>query len=351
MNNKKALVLVVDDDESIRLFLKRQMERDGYRVAMAENGADAIEKVNHEAPDLVLLDAMMPGIDGFRVLEILKASEASRTIPVIMVTALQDQASRMRALTAGAEEFLTKPIDRNEVSLRVRNMLLLKQYSNLLAHENRLLGEMVEERSRKVLASYRETIATLSRAVAYKDEITGAHVRRISFYTAELASAMGMDATFCETIHYASPMHDIGKMAIPDAILLKPGPLTAEEWAIMKTHTTLGARLLGKGDSPYLQMGAEIALSHHERWDGTGYPAGLKGELIPVSARIMNICDQYDALRSERPYKAAFSHQTAVAVLSGGDDKTSPDHFDPEMLVAFGRCAQRFREIFETVAD
>jgi putative two-component system response regulator len=351
MNNKKALVLVVDDDESIRVFLQRQMELDGYRVAMAQDGAEAIRKVDEEAPDIVLLDAMMPGIDGFRVLEILKAAETTRTIPIIMVTALQDQKSRMRALKAGAEEFLSKPIDRNEVSLRVRNMLLLKQYSNFLAQENRLLGEIVEERSREVLASYRETIETLSRAVAYKDEVTGGHVRRISFYTAELASAIGMDAGFCDTIRYASPMHDVGKVAIPDAILLKAGPLSDAEWEIMKTHTTLGAQLLGKGDSPYLQMGAEIALNHHERWDGTGYPAGLQGELIPVSARIMNICDQYDALRSERPYKLALAHAAAVAVLTGGDGKTSPCHFDPGMLAAFVRAEQRFRDIFETVAD
>jgi putative two-component system response regulator len=209
----------------------------------------------------------------------------------------------------------------------------------------------VEERSRQVLASYRETIKTLSRAVAYKDEVTGAHVHRISFYTAELASAIGMNAAFCETIRYASPMHDIGKVAIPDAILLKAGPLTEAEWVIMKSHTTLGAQLLGGGDSPYLQMGAEIALNHHERWDGAGYPAGLEGERIPVSARIMNICDQYDALRSERPYKKALSHAAAVAVLGGGDGKTSRYHFDPEILLAFTRCEDRFREIYQTIAD
>jgi putative two-component system response regulator len=350
-NNKKPLVLIVDDDESVRALLQRQMELDGYRVASAEDGATAVIKADEEPPDIVLLDALMPVMDGFETAEILKASEHSRNTPIIMVTALADRESRLRALKAGAQEFLTKPIDRSEVSLRVRNMLMLREYSNFLADQNRVLGQMVEERSQQVLASYRETIETLSRAAGYKDEVTGTHVRRISHYTEELASALGMNAGFCETIRYASQMHDIGKMAIPDAILLKAGALTHDEWAVMKTHTTLGAQLLSRGNSPYLRMGAEIALNHHERWDGAGYPAGIKGELIPISARIMNICDQYDALRSERPYKKALSHGTAVEAITVGDGRTLPSHFDPDILRAFTRCAERFRSIFESIAD
>ena len=327
------------------------MALDGYRVASAEDGPSALRKADDMAPDIVLLDAMMPGMDGFQVAETLKSAEHTRTIPIIMVTALDDQGSRLRALKAGAQEFLTKPIDRNEVSLRVRNMLMLREYSNFLADQNRILGVMVEERTHQVLASYRETIETLSRAATYKDEITGAHVSRISHYTEEMARTIGMNAGFCETIRYASQMHDIGKIAIPDAILLKTGPLTHDEWAIMKTHTTLGAQLLKGGDSPYLQMGAEIALHHHERWDGAGYPGGLKGPLIPLSARIMNICDQYDALRSERPYKRALSHDTAVEAITVGDGRTLPSHFDPDIVAAFRLSAGRFRDIFESVAD
>ena len=351
MTNNKPLVLVVDDDEGIRALLQRQMELDGYRVASAEDGCMALDKVREETPDIVLLDALMPGMDGFQVAESLKASERTSTIPIIMVTALDDKDSRLRALKAGAQEFLAKPVDRNEVSLRVRNMLMLREYSNFLADQNRVLGLMVEERSHQVLQSYRETIETLARAAAYKDEVTGGHVRRISHYTAELAVALGMNSGFCETIQYASQMHDIGKIAIPDAILLKPGALTHDEWAIMKTHTTLGARLLAKGDSPYLRMGAEIALHHHERWDGAGYPEGLKGQRIPISARIMNICDQYDALRSRRPYKAALSHDAVVEVIRVGDGRTMPSHFDPDILATFVRCAERFREIYHSIAD
>lgn len=350
-DKKKPLVLVVDDDEDIRALLTKQMEQDGYSVAKAEDGRDAIAAAGVVHPDVVLLDALMPEMDGFQVAEGLKSAEATRNVPIIMITALNDNESRLRALKVGVQEFLSKPIDRNEVSLRVRNMLMLKEYSNFLANQNRILEQRVEERSREVLESYRETIATLTRAASYKDEETGAHVRRISFYAEELAIALGMNAEFCETIHYASPMHDIGKIAVPDSILTKKGPLNEQEWTIMKSHTTVGAQLIGAGSSPYLQMGAEIALHHHERWDGGGYPAGLRGQRIPFSARIMNICDQYDALRSVRSYKTALSHETALEIITIGDGRTMPSHFDPDILEAFKRCAKRFEGIFETISD
>jgi putative two-component system response regulator len=347
----RPLVLVADDDEVVRTLLQMQMELDGYRVALAASGTEALRQAEAQTPDAILLDALMPDMDGFRVAEMLKSAERTRPVPIIMVTGMDDKASRLRGLRAGAQEFLAKPIDRTEVSLRVRNMLRLREYSNFLSSQNRVLGLMVEERSHEVLASYRETIETLSRAAAYKDEASGTHVRRISHYAEELARAMGMNAAFCETIHYASQMHDIGKIAIPDSILLKVGPLTHDEWEVMKTHTTLGARLLGRGDSPYLQMGAEIALGHHERWDGGGYPSGLKGQVIPISARIMNICDQYDALTSERPYKKALSPEAAFEVLSRGDGRTRPSHFDPDILEAFRRCEARFREVCRSIVD
>jgi cyclic di-GMP phosphodiesterase len=346
-----SVVLVVDDDQSMRLLLQRQMENDGYRVVTAEDGLTAIDKATANPPDVVLLDALMPGMDGFQVAEALKSCERTRTVPVIMVTVLDDQQSKLRALKAGAQEFISKPVDRTEVSLRVQNVLMLKQYSNLLADQNRVLEQRVQERSQQVLTGYRETIATLTRAASYKDEVTGAHVHRISYYTEDIAQAIGMNPDFCESIRYASPMHDVGKIAIPDAILQKRGPLNHQEWEIMKSHSALGAQLLGTGDSPYLRMGAEIALSHHERWDGGGYPGHLKGQVIPISARIMNICDQYDALRSERSYKSALSHEAAVQIITAGDGRTMPTHFDPDVLEAFKRCAERFREIYESIGD
>ena len=351
MTETTSTVLIVDDDESMRELLRRMMEDAGYEVAVAPDGISALEKASAQPPDVILLDAQMPVKDGFQVAETLKSKEHTRTVPIIMVTALNDPGSKLRALKAGVQEFLTKPVDRSELVLRVQNVLMLKQYSNFLADQNRLLEQMVKERSRQVLQSYRETITTLSRAAGYKDEETGAHVRRISYYTEDIALAVGMNHDFCEAIHYASPMHDIGKMAIPDSILTKRGPLTQQEWEIMKSHAVLGAQLLGSGDSPYLRMGAEIARHHHERWDGSGYPERLKGEVIPISARIMNICDQYDALRSERPYKKALSHEGALEIITVGDGRTMPGHFDPQVLAAFKRNAEHFRDIFETIKD
>ena len=349
--NKQPSVLVVDDDESMRALLKRQMELDGYRVVTAEDGAKALAECEAKLPDLVLLDVLMPGMDGFQVANQLRSSERTQSVPIIMVTVLEDQRSRLLALDAGVQEFVSKPIDRTELSLRVRNVLMLRDYGNLLAEQNQVLERRVEERSRQVVESYRETITTLCRAAGYKDQETGNHIQRISFYTEEIALALGMSRDFRETIHYASPMHDIGKIAIPDSILAKRGPLTDAEWQIMKSHAGLGAQLLGGGDSPYLRMGAEIALHHHERWDGSGYPARLKGDAIPISARIMNICDQYDALRSERPYKNALSHELTVEILTIGNERTMPTHFDPDVLDAFKRSAGRFREIFESIDD
>jgi putative two-component system response regulator len=353
MNEVKrpARVLVVDDEERNRRLLAAMLEADGYATSQAADGAQALDAARADPPDLILLDIMMPGMDGYEVARALKAGAATKAIPVVMVTSLDDRDSRLRGLEAGAEEFVTKPVDRSELRVRVKNLLHLKEFSDFLADHNRILDAQVRERTRQLVSSYRETIATMTRAASYKDEETGAHVARISFYTVDLAQALGLDDEFCNTIHYASPMHDVGKIAIPDAILLKPGKFEPQEWEIMKGHAGLGAKLLRGTDSPYLVMGAEIAEGHHERWDGGGYPAGLKGEAIPLSGRIMNICDQYDALRSKRPYKPAFSHEKALEIITVGDGRTLPSHFDPAVLAAFRGCVGRFREIFESYRE
>lgn len=346
-----ARILVVDDEERNRRLLVAMLEADGYTATEAADGAQALDLARQSPPDIVLLDIMMPGMDGYEVARALKLDAATKAIPVVMVTALDDHDSRLRGLEAGAEEFVTKPVNRNELRIRVRNLLRLKEFSDFLADHNRILEAQVQERTRQLSSSYRETIVTMTRAASYKDEETGAHVARISFYTVELAQALGLDSDFCDTIHYASPMHDVGKIAIPDAILGKPGTFEPQEWAIMKTHAALGGKLLRGTDSPYLVMGAEIADGHHERWDGGGYPLGLAGEAIPFSARIMNICDQYDALRSKRPYKPAFTHEKALEIITVGDGRTMPSHFDPAVLAAFKGCVGRFRNIFEAHQD
>ena len=196
-----------------------------------------------------------------------------------------------------------------------------------------------------------ETRYRLSRAAEHKDEDTGVHIRRVSFYTMTLAELMGMNKEFQDCIFYASPMHDIGKVGIPDSVLLKPAKLTAEEWEVMKTHTTIGAKILRGSESPYLKMAEEIAFTHHERWDGHGYPGGMKGEAIPLSGRIMNISHQYDALRSRRTYNPALDHETAARIISQGEGRTMPEHFDPQILDAFRRPSAKFRELFETHMD
>jgi putative two-component system response regulator len=341
----------VDDEPRNTKLLEAILSREGYRVECAGNGQDALRAVVELRPDLVLLDVMMPDTDGFQVAAQIKSNSDTRNIPIIMVTSLDDRASKLRALDSGAEEFLTKPVDRAELIVRTRNLLRLKELADLHVNYARVLEERVVERSLRLTNSYRDTIAALNRAASYRDEETGAHVQRISHYCVELAQALGMDSAFCECIYYASPMHDIGKIAIPDRVLLKPGPLTPDEWEIMKTHATLGFKMLDGVDSPYIEMGRDIALRHHERWDGRGYPDGLSGEAIPLSARVMAIADVYDALRSRRPYKEAYGHDDAVRIIMHGDGRTSPKHFDPRVLSAFVSARAAMRDIYQEMID
>ena len=350
-NAAAAKILVVDDELRNLKLLDSLLRPEGYEITHARSGPETFEMVAKERPDLILLDVMMPGMDGFAVAGKLKVDPATKAIPIIMVTSLDDRSSRLAALNMGAEEFLTKPIDRAELWVRVRNLLRLKRYSDFLEEHSRLLEQQVKERSAQLTESYRNTIATLNRAAAYRDEDTGYHVQRISHYCVELARVLGMDAAFIECIEYASPMHDVGKIAIPDAILQKRGPLTAPEWAVMKTHAPVGAKMLEGADSPYLVMGREIALSHHERWDGSGYPGGLVGEAIPIAARLMNVADVYDALRSVRPYKPSIDHPSALRIMLKGDGRTAPSHFDPRVLEAFADTAEQLRAIYDSLAD
>jgi putative two-component system response regulator len=351
VDNGRIQILVVDDEPRNTKLLEAILSREGYRVECAGNGQDALRAVVELRPDLVLLDVMMPDTDGFQVAAQIKSNSDTRNIPIIMVTSLDDRASKLRALDSGAEEFLTKPVDRAELIVRTRNLLRLKELADLHANYARVLEERVVERSLRLTNSYRDTIAALNRAASYRDEETGAHVQRISHYCVELAQALGMDSAFCECIYYASPMHDIGKIAIPDRVLLKPGPLTPDEWEIMKTHATLGFKMLDGVDSPYIEMGRDIALRHHERWDGRGYPDGLTGEAIPLSARVMAIADVYDALRSRRPYKEAYGHDDTVRIIMHGDGRTSPKHFDPRVLSAFVSARAAMRDIYQEMID
>jgi putative two-component system response regulator len=290
----------------------------------------------------------MEGINGFDVVKLLKDDTKSQQIPVIMITGLADRESRLRALENGAEDYLSKPVDPAELKTKVRNHLRLKHYSDMLADFNRVLEQQVGARTAQLRDAYKEAIYLLTSAAEFRDTDTGIHVRRISHLTAALSRAMKMDAEFVDTIFYASPMHDIGKIGIPDSVLLKPGPLSPSERAIMRTHTTLGRSILRSGTSEYIRMGATIAETHHECWDGGGYPAGLKEEQIPMPGRIMLLCDQYDALRSKRPYKAPLGHETVMKVIREGDARTRPEQFCPSVLEAFDSCASEFDMIYNS---
>lgn len=348
---KLARILIVDDEERNVKLLETLLQAEGYATLSARNGREALAVATAQAPDLILLDIMMPDMDGIEAVTRLKSNPSTQPVPVIMVTSLDDRESRQRALEAGAEEFIAKPINRADVSVRVRNLLRLKEYGDFLADHNRILAEQVSERTMQLEAAYRDTVLTLVRAAEHKDEETGHHVRRISHYCRILSNGMNLPADFSDAIYHASPMHDIGKIGIPDHILLKPGGFSPDEWNIMRTHSALGASILTSGVSPYMRMGAEIALNHHERWDGSGYPNRLKGEAIPLAARIMQICDVYDALRSQRPYKPPIEHASSVEIITLGDGRTRPDHFDPQVLACFARLAGRFADIYDAHAD
>lgn len=347
-------ILLVDDEEKNLRLIGTILKSYGYRFATATSGPEALEKAAAAPPDLIYLDVMMPLMNGFEVCRRLKANPLTATIPVVMVTALTDRETKLDALNLGVIDFLSKPIDSTELMIKTKNLVKIKKYedalklygANLEAEVRRRVADLYQSRG-AVKAGYLDTIQRLAVMAEYKDEETGLHIRRCSRYGAVLGAALGLPGADTEALYYATPMHDVGKVSIPSEILLKPGRLTEAEYALMKTHAAAGAAILGGSTSGYLQMSERIALTHHERWDGTGYPQGLKGEAIPLEGRIMNLIDQYDALRSRRPYKPAFDHETTCGILTRGDGRTQPEHFDPRVLAAFQGVHARLADVFD----
>jgi len=349
MDKKTARVLIVDDVTANTTLIARLLSQ--YDCLAAGSGLEALEKMSWFMPDLVLLDVVMPGMDGFEVCKLIKQIPAYQDIPVVMITALNDRTSKIHGLEVGANEFLTKPIDPAELRIRTANLLKVKEYDDFLSQHNRILQEKLAERTHELQAAYGEVIACLATAAEFKDRDTGKHILRISEYTRLLAQLTNLPEEEQELLALASPMHDIGKIGIPDHILLKPGPLNSEETSIMQSHTILGGKILAGSDSRLLKVAQLIAVSHHEYWDGSGYPHALTGQDIPFAARIVSIADQYDALRSHRPYKRPLAHNRVVEIISRGDGRTSPGHFDPDLLQLFVANHSIFERIFAQFKD
>lgn len=347
----RGKVLIVDDEKSIGNYISALLQKNGHQTRAVTSGFEAIAIADEGWPDLVVLDLVMADMDGFETARRLKSNPQTAHIPVVMLTVLGDRESRLRGLEIGAEDFLTKPIDPAELVIRVRNLLRLKEYGDFLSNMNHLLDRQVRQKTAELRGCHVETIFALARVVEFKDHETAQHISRIAHLSRAMAEILGMAPGYTESIFYASAMHDIGKVIVPAAILLKPGPLTPEEMALMRRHPEVGAEILAAHTaSPFLTMGAEVAASHHECWDGSGYPKGTSGERIPLSGRIVLLCDRYDAVRSKRPYKEAKNHEDAVRILTTGDGRSDPGHFDPDVLAAFRRFNGRLEEIFEANA-
>lgn len=358
-------ILVVDDDRRNRGLLQRFCHELGHAVIEAQNGVEAVAAAKEHRPDIILMDIMMPEMDGFTATGILKNDEHLRYIPVIVLTSMSAPQDRLRAISQGADDYLLKPIDMEELALRINNHLRIKEYHDMVVSYNATLESEVQKKTAeiraalqqvdsmysKVKSGYIDTIHRLARAAEFKDNHTGHHIKRMGLYAVLLSEELGLDKDFREIMFYAAPMHDVGKVGIPDHVLLKPGALNDEERSIMRRHSTIGAHILKGSDSPFLIMAERIALSHHERWAGGGYPDGIAGESIPLEARIVNIVDQYDALRSKRVYKPALSHEQVCQIITEGDGNTKPEHFDPAVLAAFQRTHGKFDAIFQTMKD
>ncbi|MFC1943152.1 HD domain-containing phosphohydrolase [Chloroflexota bacterium] len=338
LNKMKPKIMVVDDEENIRRLMGGILTPAGYEVSFAENGIDALVAIERNPPDVILLDVKMPKMNGFEVARCLKADEGTKIIPIVMVSALSEVEDRVKAIEAGTEDFLSKPVDRNELLARVSSLLKVKEYNDyMLNHQKELEVEVIrstQELSRafkQIKLVSLDTIYRLSRAAEYRDDDTGEHIHRISYYSTSMARRMNLDEQFVEHILWASPMHDIGKIGIPDHILLKPDKLKPSEWEIMKQHTTMGAEILVDPRTDFVKLARTIALSHHEKWDGSGYPQGIKGSDIPLAARIVALADVFDALTSKRPYKDSFSFEKAMAIIQDGRGS----HFDPQIVDSF----------------
>ena len=319
-----STILIVDDDPAGRQTLESILDEQGYQLEFAENGAQALQMIRKILPDVILLDVMMPGMDGFEVCRQVRSDPAIAEIPIIMLTALDDRRSFLNGLESGADDYLTKPYDRHELRARLLGITRLNRYRKLQDDRTN-----IEQAHSQLLSAYDATIEGWSRAMDLRDKETEGHTQRVTQLSEKLAKIAGIRQDELIQIRRGSLLHDIGKLGVPDSILLTPNKLTDEEWEVMRKHPQYAYEMIQPIE--YLRPALDIPYCHHEKWDGTGYPRGLKGEEIPLSARIFAIVDVWDALTSDRPYRAAWDKQKTLQYIN----EQSGKHFDPHIVELF----------------
>ncbi|MDH5546556.1 MAG: response regulator [Gammaproteobacteria bacterium] len=364
---REALIMVVEDNENNRDLLTRRIQRQGHKVVVAENGRIALDKLREQTVDMILLDLMMPEMDGYQVLEHLKKDENLKSIPVVVITALSDMETTVKCIELGAEDYLPKPFNPTLLKARVNACLHKKwlhdrelQYREFIEDVNKQLGERVRTQVKQITSTQMATIFAMSKLAESRDPETGTHLERMREYCKVISEHLSslekfkgiVDRPFIDNIYAASPLHDIGKVGISDDVLLKNGPLTEDDWRIMRKHPIIGADTLRAVDrqhpgNEFIKTGIAIAEFHHEKWDGSGYPYGTRGDDIPLEARILALGDVYDALTSKRCYKEAFSHEKSKGIIVDSNGS----HFDPAVVEAFLNIEDEFKRIRSFYAD
>lgn len=343
MDIKGMRVLSIDDNRNNLLMIEVHGKSLGINMSSYDNPVLAFEEAKKGVFDMVIVDYMMPEMDGLTFIK--KYREIDVDTPIIMITAVgDDDEIHFQALQHGATDFLKKPMNGTLFKLRVKNLLELKQSQLLIKDRARLLEDEVRKATEDIRKSELETLTVVGKTAEYKDPETGDHIRRVSDYSLILAKAYGLNQGLQDILYHSAPLHDIGKVGIPDSILLKPGPLDKQEWEIMMTHPLIGYEILKKAKSKYLNAGSIIAFTHHEKYDGSGYPKGLKGEAIPILGRIVALCDVFDALTSKRPYKDAWEFKEAIRNINDERGK----HFDPKLVDLFMENIELIKKVYVT---
>lgn len=346
---EQPTILVVDDDRQVLESLLLILSAHGYPVVTADSGENALRRLEQSGIKIVLTDIRMPGMDGIQLAA--KIHERDPDLPVLIMTAFAETEVAVSALKSGAFDFIYKPLNYSLLFHALEKAALFSHMKRVEKNYRAELENEVRQKTKELNDLNREIIRRLTVVAEYRDTDTGRHNWRIGHFSGIIARGLGLADDFVELISLSSALHDIGKVAVPDSILLKPGALTPEEFAIIKSHSAVGAKMLAGSSHGVIQLAESIALNHHERWDGSGYPNGLAGTATPVEGRIVMLADQYDALRAQRPYKKPFSHEEACRIILEGDGRTLPAHFDPQILEVFSRSRSEFAAVYESLCD